>query len=229
MTTTPLTTRDWLGAAWFLDCKPSAIRAFAEVESPTGGYLPTGEPTILFERHTFHKLTNGKYDGAKAPGLSDRYDTISSPVPSYKDKSYGPRSKQHARLAAAVNLDRDAALQSASWGAFQVMGFNWRRCGYGSLQAFINGMIDGGEREHLVALCCFVRSDARLHKAVRDLDWETVAELYNGKGFRATGYHLKMADAFEGFEDDEHLQRMAEAFDPADTVPVTDVGEAVRG
>jgi hypothetical protein len=38
-----------------------------------------------------------------------------------------------------------------------------------------------------------------------------------------------MASAFASFEDDEHLQRMADAFDPADTVPVTDVGEAVRG
>jgi hypothetical protein len=229
MTTTPLATRDWLGAAWFLDCKPSAIRAFAEVESPLGGYLSTGEPTILFERHVFHRLTSGEYDGRKASGLPDRYAVISSPTPSYRDRSYGPRSKQHARLAAAVALDRDAALQSASWGRFQIMASNWRRCGYGSLQAFVNGMIQGGESEHLRAFCCFVRSDERLATAIREQDWETAAELYNGRDFRRTGYHLKMAAAFASFEDDEHLQRMADAFDPADTVPVTDLGEAVRG
>lgn len=196
-----LTDADWTGAAWFLGCEPAAIRAFAEVESPLGGYLPTGEPTILFERHVFHRLTGGRYSGRKAPGLPDAYAVISSSTPSYRDRSYGPRSKQHARLSAAVELDREMALQSASWGRFQIMASNWRRCGYGSLQAFVNGMIQGGEREHLRAFCCFVRSDARLAAAIRERDWETAAELYNGKDFRRTGYHLKMASAFAALDE----------------------------
>lgn len=191
-----LVAEDWAGAAWFLGCGVPEIRAVARVEAPRGGYLPTGEPTILFERHVFSELTSGVFDGARAPDLPDRYSLVSSPQPSYLDKSYGPESKQHARLAAAADLNRTAALKAASWGAFQIMGFNYARAGHGRLQDFINGMYNGGASEQLRCFCCFVRSDQRLVAALRGRDWETFALLYNGTDYARTNYHGRIAEAY---------------------------------
>lgn len=193
-----LTPGDWIGAAWFLGCDVPAIQAVAQVEAPRGGYLPDGQVTILFERHIFHRLTGGRHVGAQAPVPAKYADAglISDPSPT-PPGGYGPASIQHIRLGAAVELDREEALQSASWGRFQIMGFNWRRAGYESLQDFVNGMINGGEAEHLRAFCCFVRSDAELRQAIRDRDWSTVALLYNGPAFAEHNYHGRIAKAYQ--------------------------------
>lgn len=180
-----LTVADWEGAAWFLGCDAPSIQAVAQVEAPRGGYLEDGQVTILFERHWFRRLTGGEFDRAR-PDLSNR-----------KPGGYKGGAAEHERLAAAVGLDRDAALQSASWGKTQIMGFNWRRAGYESLQDFVNGMIQGGEAEHLRAFCCFVRSDAELRQALRDRDWSTFARLYNGPAFEKSNYHGRIAQAYQ--------------------------------
>ena len=42
-------------------------------------------------------------------------------------------------------LDRDAADQPASHGAFQVMGMHWKRLRYASVKAFVGCMSANGE------------------------------------------------------------------------------------
>ena len=49
-------------------------------------------------------------------------------------------ARSEDKLAQAVVLNRDAALQSCSWGRFQVLGLNWKSLKYESLQEFINCM-----------------------------------------------------------------------------------------
>lgn len=191
----PLTDLDWRGAAWMLDCDVPAVKAVARVEAPNGGYLPGSaplEPVILFERHIFHRRTNGRHAGARAPGLAEAYSLLSSPTPG----GYGPSSKQHQRLRAATALDRVAALESASWGRFQVMGFNWASAGYASLQDFLNGMILGGEDEHLRAMVAYVRSRPGLAAALREHRWPVFAELYNGKDYWRHKYDVRLAAAW---------------------------------
>lgn len=180
-----LSTRDWSGAAWMLDCEEATIQAVAEVEAPRGGYLRDGQVSILFERHIFHRRTGGKFDRSH-PG-------VSNPHPG----GYKGGTREHERLQEAVELDRDAALQSASWGRFQIMAYHWQRCGYESLQSFVNGMIQGGEPEHLRAFCCFIRSDSKLQRALRGNDFPTVASIYNGRNYRINRWDIKMAQAYE--------------------------------
>src|SRR5690606_3307933 len=111
---------DYVTAANLLGCEVAAVKAVAEVESAGGGFQSDGQPKILFERHYFHRLTNGKY--------SKTHPDISNP------SAGGYGSNQHGRLAKAAKLDREAALQSASWGKFQIMGSHWKSLGYTSLQ-----------------------------------------------------------------------------------------------
>src|SRR5579872_6432750 len=72
------------------------------VETSGCGYLPDRRPLILFERHIFHRLTNGQCDAD---------NDISNSTPG----GYGPSgAHQFDRLAKAIDNDRTAALQSAS-------------------------------------------------------------------------------------------------------------------
>lgn len=181
-----ITEADYRAAAQALGCHVAAVKAVAEVESSGNGFLPSGEPKILFEAHIFDRLTNGRFRKA--------YPNISSA--SWNRALYGPAGlHQHRRLQTAVALDRDAALQAASWGRFQIMGFNWRACGYLSLQEFVNDM-HASEAGHLRAFVGYVRSRG-LADELQRLDWAGFAYGYNGSGYAENRYDTKLAAAYK--------------------------------
>lgn len=179
-----LTEADYQRAALRLGCEVAAIKAFAQVESPRGPFDADGAPSILFERHKFHQFTSGRFDKA-VPDLSNA-----------SAGGYGLYSAQHARLARAAKLDREAALKSTSWGQFQIMGFNFLRAGHPTLQSFINAMYRSAG-DQLDAFVAFIQSDARLHAAVKARDWPTAARLYNGAAYAINRYDVKMAAAYK--------------------------------
>lgn len=175
-------------AAARLQCEPETLIAIATVEgAERGAFDDDGFPTLLFERHVMHRLTDGRFDKV-APDLSN-------PIPSYVDHSYGKYSEQKWRMDRAAKLDRSAALQSASWGLFQVMGENWRLTGATSLQDFVNRMCSGTEA-HLAALEAFIASDPKLLKTTRENDFDTFSDLYNGRDGRKNGYPQRMGQAY---------------------------------
>ncbi len=177
-----LTEADFKEAARLLNCEVAAIKAVAEVESRGGGFLPTGEPTILFERHIFSRRTAQKFDKA--------HPKISNP----KAGGYGKVSEQHTRLAMAASLNRSAALESASWGMFQIMGFNAFLCGFNTLQAFINAMFQS-ERAQLLAFIEYIRQ-THLSDELREHRWADFARKYNGPDFQINNYDVKLKKAF---------------------------------
>lgn len=177
---------DFIEAAKLLNCEVAAVKAVDEVESRGSGFLPSGKPKILFERHYFHRLTAGKY--------SATHSNISNPMPGV----YGGSGEfQHARLEEAAKLNRNAALQSASWGRYQIMGANWDELGYASLQEFINAMY-ASEKEQLMAFVKFVKVN-NLTKAIRNKDWATFAKGYNGSNYAINKYDKKLAAAYKEF------------------------------
>lgn len=190
------------GAASMLVCKESAIRAIAKVESgPEGAFLASGEPVILFEPHKFHKHTDGKFDGKRVPntvlanhGLSSSAKCGELSYPTRRPGWYGPKSFQHVRLFWAVNLNRNAALMSASWGLFQILGENYRACGFDSIQRFVNSMYRSAD-DHLWALVRFIRANSKLVDAVRSHDAKTFARIYNGPGYAKNKYDIKLRAA----------------------------------
>jgi hypothetical protein len=179
-----LTEQDYVDAAALLECRVAAIKAVAEVESRGDGFLPNGDVKILYEPHIFSRLTNHKYDSSN-PDIS---------YPKWKTGAYGVTSIQWNKLNKAANLDRNAALQSASYGKFQIMGFNYSNAGFTNVNDFVDAM-KKGEREHLLAFCNFVISN-KLDDDLRNLQWESFAKGYNGAGYKANAYHIKMRDAF---------------------------------
>jgi len=183
-------------AAWMLGCSIAAIQTVAEVEAAnTGAFLDDGTPAILYERHLFHRLTAGRYDGARISDGDPEHQLLSSSTPG----GYGPIRLQHKKLAAAVELDRNAALEACSWGLFQILGMHYAQAGFSRLQSFINAMYASVD-EHLRAFVCYIRSDESLLEALRDRDWTAFARAYNGPGFAKNHYDTRLAEAFQRFE-----------------------------
>jgi hypothetical protein len=179
-----LTEKDYEDAAKFLCCEVAAVKAVAEVEGRGSGFNKDGSVKILFEGHWFWKFTKGKFG----------YTNFS--YPKWVRTFYN--MDQHERLEAAVVKDREAALKSASWGAFQIMGFNYQKAGFASLQEFINAMFKG-EREQLLAFCNFIKKSG-LDDEMRDKRWAEFAHVYNGPGYAENEYDIKLAKAYKKFK-----------------------------
>lgn len=175
---------DFNTAAIKLECLPAAIKTVAEVEAAGDGFLRSGEPKILFERHIFSKLTKRKFDGT--------YPSVSNRTPG----GYKGGQAEHSRLDQAAALDREAALKSASWGKFQILGQNFQQAGFKTLQEFINAMYHS-EQQQLHAFVQFIKADRRLLKAIRNGDWQLFASVYNGPAYAKNKYDKKMEAAFK--------------------------------
>ena len=164
------------------------MRAVVKVESGSSGFGVDGRPIILFEPHIFSRLTQHRFDQVD-PEVS---------YPSWGDKPY-PRTQadRWAQLAKAYVLDQEAAVSAASWGLFQIMGMNFRKCGFNSAKEFVVDMAKSEERQ-LVAFESFVRNSDLVDELQR-LDWEGFARVYNGPG-QVEKYGRLLREAYSSFK-----------------------------
>ena len=91
-------------------------------------------------------------------------------------------------------MHNEAAIESASWGAFQIMGFHWSRLGYASAHAWLEAM-RASEGHQLEAFVRFIEADRAIHNALRRHDWRDFASRYNGPAFEKNDYDTKLAAA----------------------------------
>lgn len=175
-------------AADELNIEVAKIKAVSAVESRHSGFLNSGEPKILFEAHWFSRFTDNRFDNS--------HPNISSPT--WNRSLYEGGQEEHERLQKAVELDREAALKSASWGKFQIMGFHWPTCGYESLQDFINAMYES-EEAHLEAFVGFIKNEG-LAEPLCDNRWSDFARIYNGSSFRQNNYAKRMREKYEQYQ-----------------------------
>lgn len=190
-----LTKHDYANAAHVLGVPVAAVYAVTEVESRGDGFLPTGHPVILFERHIMWRQVRGKYGAARADALTHAFPNLINT----QAGGYGKTSEQPARMdRAASMIDRECALKSASWGLFQIMGFHWEALGYPTLQAFVNAMYRD-EAGQLDAFVRFIKANPNLLTALRAQDWKEFARGYNGKNYAINKYDTKLALAYDKY------------------------------
>lgn len=176
-----LTAENFAAAAQLLhpDMPIALVHAFADVESGgRSGMGPEGLPVIAYEGHVFRKLTKKVYD-QDHPLLSYKYVRKAGPEWRQNNKN---QSAAWATLRAAMELDRKAALQSCSWGMFQVMGFNYKSCGFSTVDAFVDSM-KAGEGGQLLAFVGYCKKKHGMVDAMLDEDFATMATLYNGEDY----------------------------------------------
>lgn len=172
------------GGGWFTDVRASIL----DLDGP-GGFIDGPHlPKILFEAHIFNRHTAGRFRTSH-PNLASA---------SWNRALYVGGQGEWERLHRAMQLDRSAALMSASVGRYQIMGFNHKPAGFATVEAYWDAMMDG-ERQHLEAFVAFIRN-SNLVAALRRIsnvhaDCVPFARGYNGAGYAANEYHIKIARA----------------------------------
>ena len=191
-----LTDADLVKAASTLGVPVAAIRTVNEVESRGEGFLPDGRPVILFERHVFHARLKAR--GLDVDALAVQYPNIVSATRG----GYMGNAAEYTRLATAERIDADTAHESASWGAFQVMGYHWKALGYSSIADFVARM-QRSEADHLDVFVRYVAADTGLVAALKGRKWAAFARGYNGPDYARNLYDTKLAQAWTKYTDRE--------------------------
>ena len=173
----------------------ACVKAVAEVESLGNGFNSTGMVKILFERHKFYKFIAQKYGATKANQLAAMHPDICSPKAGGYTSS---TATEHKRLDKAIAIDRECAMKSASWGRFQVMGFNYAAAGFANVEDFCVAMWKS-EDEHLRAFVNFIKADANMHRHLKNRNWAAFANAYNGPAYAQNKYDTKLAAAYRKY------------------------------
>lgn len=173
----------------------AAMKAVNEVESMGLGFI-AGKPKILFEGHIFWKRL--RVHGIDPEEFREGNEDVL--YSRWTSGHYIGGVAEHKRLAKAKKIHVAAALESASWGLFQIMGFHWKSLGYKSVQQFVQKM-EKNEREHLVAFAKFIKFH-KLDGYLKDHDWAQFARKYNGPGYKKNRYDEKLAKAYNNYNDD---------------------------
>lgn len=173
----------------------ASVKAVNQVESRGEGFASNCRPVILFERHVMHaRLQANGITERTADNLAQQYPALVN----RKTGGYLGGTAEHQRLANAKQIHAAAALESASWGLFQIMGYHWQRLGYLDAQHFADTMALS-EAAQLDAFVSFIEADPALHKALKARSWKQFARIYNGPAYAKNLYDVKLARAYAQF------------------------------
>ena len=182
-------------AAYRHRLEPALVKAVTVVESRGRGFLRSGRPRILFEGHVFWRQL-------KLAGLDPERIAPTLPqgilYPKWTHEWYVGGEKEYDRLDAAIDVDYGAALKSASWGLFQIMGFNYKSAGFYDVQEFLAAMMYGGELAHLEAFLSFITAEGMIDD-LRRHKWSRFARRFNGIGYKLNRYPTKLAQAYKRY------------------------------
>lgn len=189
------------------------MRAVVAVEAAGSGFDRQGRPKMLFEPHIFYRnLSGAKRARAVSEGLA------------YEDWRPGNYpSDSYPRLLKAMEIDAEAALKSASWGAGQILGVNHVDAGYGTIESMVEAFAED-EENHFEAMVAFILAN-NLDDDLRRLDWHGFARGYNGSGYKRNGYHTKLASAYARWQG---IPDVADPTLPDPTSPGLDNGEPMK-
>lgn len=190
-------TRDIAEIAKSIKIEPAALLAITSVESDGSGFLPDGRCVILFERHIFYREIVKRFGERRANELSSKYPNICFITRS--QTAYFGKGREWERLNQARNIDAQSALLSASWGMFQIMGFNFSTCGYKDVGKFVADMCES-EKFQIQSVANFIKNTSLLFTAAQRCDWEQFARYYNGPAYMENNYHVKLKNAYNSFK-----------------------------
>lgn len=173
------------------------VHMLMDVESAGDGFDSQGRPKLLFEPHImFKELTKRgdkkALDAAIKEGVAYKV---------WKTKPYPKDS--YPNLLKAMKINPEAALMSASWGAEQMMGFNYKTAGYANVFDMVNAHCDD-EENHIQSMINFCVANnladdlkrlAELKRPTTPADTAPIARVYNGSAYAENNYHTKLATA----------------------------------
>lgn len=164
------------------------LLAVKEVEAKDSGYLDDGRVVILFERHKMYDQVRKLRGIDFANAMVKVHPDIINPAKG----GYLGYEREYERLNKAKSIDTDCALKSASWGLFQIMGFNHKACKVNSVTEFVK-LNEESEIEQFRLFMNFITGSPELMGALRQRNHLRFAQLYNGPAQK--GYDQRIRDA----------------------------------
>lgn len=184
-----LTLDDYKAVAEELNIPVAAIRAVVEIEAGTAceGFNADHTPLINFDVSMFRQAARRRNINL------NKYKSTHAVVfnPPNRKKYGSQQAAQYARLHSAMSIDTVAALEGVFWGMFQIGGFNWKLCGYDSVQDFVADMAHS-ERRQLEIFAKFIKA-AKFDGYLRNRQWAKFSMRYNGPGYKKHRYDTRMA------------------------------------
>lgn len=193
------------------------LLAVREVESNGSGFLSKGKPRILFEGHQFYRLLK---EAGISKGVLGQQDTALV-YPSYDRSRYAGGLAEWSRLEKARQIavgllagepvpkgclnHADIADQAASWGMFQIMGFNYADCDCDNVAEYVKrSETEDGQIELFLEFLVKYRrkgqsAEGPLMALLRAQDWAGFAAVYNGPAYRTNKYDLKLKSEFDRY------------------------------
>lgn len=195
-----ITEDQFKAAANLVGCEIAAVKAVYYVEAAGRGYLPDGRVKILFEGHRFWKqLVKAKKDPQVFIKSNPQYKNVLYPVWDKRQYKGGPsewdRMSKAIEVCNLLGVEPELALDSASYGSFQIMGENSVLCGYPTAHEMIADYNNGGEAEQLKSFIRFIKA-THLDNELRDRNWAAFAKGYNGTQYLLNKYDTKLLQEY---------------------------------
>lgn len=165
-------------AADKLGVDPCFIWAVASNESSKRGFNPDGTVIVRFERHVFVRELKKRKASQAVIEAASKLTGVRWPT-----------------LNAAISLSHEAALCSASFGMFQIMGFNYRVCGFDNVFDFVQAQQESEETQ-LDIFIFFIRHENFI-SSMKQHNYAAFAKRYNGPNYKQNNYDLKLKQAVE--------------------------------
>ena len=172
-----------------LGIEVAVLKAVTRVEAKQFGFLPSGMPVILFERHIFYKNLV-KFSGkAFADAQFLRTPDICNP----ESGGYIGGEAEVGRLNKAIAISFEQANLSASFGLFQIMAFNHAQAGYTTCAEYVAAMQES-ETLQLKAFCNYIKNDkdGSLLRNLKAKNFAGFAAEYNGPAYQKNNYDNKL-------------------------------------
>lgn len=170
------------------------MKAIRQVEGKSDGFFPDGRPIILFERHKFYKYLGLSQGTAMASKVFSMYPDICNS----QAGGYSSGEAEYDRLERATEIDSDAAYMSASYGMFQLMGFNYATGGYSDVNEMVSAHAES-EQNQFRAIVGFIKANPSLLRAVLNKDPVGIARNYNGSNYAINSYDKKLRAAIDSY------------------------------
>lgn len=185
---------------------PAAAVAVLSAESGGAAFSQDGRMPIRFENHLFYREWGQRHQERFFQHFDFNRETNESWLGhKWRASPRDPFQSIHRGQALewqvfhfAVALDDTAAKRSISMGAPQILGSNHERIGYGTVQEMFDAFATD-ERNQILGLFDFIRSDAGMVRALQQRNYRTFAQKYNGPG-QAERYAQLIADSVQAFE-----------------------------
>ena len=169
---------DYEIAAKELGIEKEVLMAIAKQESKGSSFQAVKQATILFERHKMYSLL------IKKGNTKASVDALSIKHPSIVNKNSGGYNDMtsYDKLKTAKSIDYDCAVQSCSWGKFQVMGFHYANL-YSSPRELEKAM-NMCELQQFKYFVLYLKKTNGMVDALKNKNWEGIATLYNGSKWK---------------------------------------------